>query len=479
LIFEEETQRLVFKVTTGTKSSEIKKLVLSTDKGIAGWVFRKGEPLLVNDTRRDKRFHKEFDKSTGFMSKSIIAVPLKHGERVVGVMELVNKIDGGFVKEDLEDVLSFALICSVVIENIELYKYLRTLVNKVKSLEDYQRILLESLTDGVLSINSKNRVVSCNKSIQVMLKKDRDSIIGKNIAVFFDTEDSVEKIVKECRTKGKLNDFFCYLKSDINNRFPVAIDLSLFRYDSTKKGIVIVVRNLKSALNQEEMKREAILRSDLVYNVSHEFKTPLTAIQAGIQIMKATNNQDGKSKYFNIIEDNVEILNERIQTFLDYLKAEKDEWEVKPERIQFCQFLEQVISRLKKSNKEHKFALSLPEFPIFIYADKAQVKKVLVVIYKNAIQYSKEGTEIKTRVDLNNRFINLYIEDKGRGVSENNIQHIFDKFQRFSDTLKETESGLGIGLWIAKYLMEKNKAKIKIISKKGKGTTVRLSFRKE
>ncbi len=66
LLLEEETERLVFKVTSGTKSSEIKKLTLNINEGIAGWVFRKGEPLLVNDTRRDKRFHKEFDKSTGY-----------------------------------------------------------------------------------------------------------------------------------------------------------------------------------------------------------------------------------------------------------------------------------------------------------------------------------------------------------------------------------------------------------------------------
>ncbi|MCK4584223.1 GAF domain-containing protein, partial [candidate division WOR-3 bacterium] len=478
MLFEDETQELVFKVTAGAKSSEIKKLSVNINEGIAGWVFRKGEPLLANDIIRDKRFSKKFDKSTGFTTKSIIAVPLKLGDRVVGVMELLNKKKGNFNQKDFNIVLSYASLTSVVIENIELYKHLRNLVNRVKNLENYQKVLLESLTDGIISINSKKKIVSCNTSIQVILNRDKDSIIGKSISVFFDSKESIKTIITGCRKRGKIKDLFCYLKIDKNKRIPVAIDASLLHDDSKNKGIVIVVKNLKSALNQEELKRETILRSDLVFNLSHEFNTPMTVIQAGIQIIKRNLNENENNKYIEIIDSNVEILRERIQTFLDYLKAEKDQWKVRLRRIRLDSILNQVIKGFNNRFPEYKFILSLPSSPIYIYADKEQIEKVLGMILKNAIQYSEAGSKIKARITLNNKFINLDVEDNGRGICSKNLEYIFDKFKRFSDPLKETSSGLGIGLWLAKYLLKMNNANIKIKSKENKGTIVRLSFKK-
>lgn len=477
LLLGDKKDELVFKVTTGTKGGEIRKLRVKIKEGVAGWVFQKGQSLIVNNTLRDKRFSRRFDRSTNFSTKSILAVPLKIGDNVVGVIELLNKKGEDFTREDLNDVLSFASLASTVIENVELYKYLRILVNKVKNLENYQKVLLESLTDGVLSINASNEIVSCNKSIQLMLNQDKNFLIGKDISTIFDSENSIKKIINSCTEKGAVKDLFCYLKKAQNERIAVAIDASLLHYDGSNKGSVIVVRNLNSALNIAEMVRETILKSDLVPNLSHEFKTPLTAIQAGIQIMKTNKNKNGNRKYIEIIDNNIGILKERIQSFLDYLKAEKDKWEVRPERIILPSLLEEKVKVLRKRFPQYGFSLSLPDLPVYISADRAQIEKVLSIIFKNAIQYSEEGSEIKTKVIQNKSSVNLYIEDKGRGISSKNIEYIFDKFKRFSEPLKETTSGLGIGLWLAKYLLNKNNAGITVKSKEGEGTVVNISFR--
>lgn len=458
LLLEDESQKLIFKVTTGARRGDIKKLTVDTKEGVAGWVFQKGKSLIVNNTH--------------------LAVPLKLGDKVVGVMELINKKEGNFTQEDLNIVLSFASIAAVVVENIELYKHLRILVNRVNNLENYQKVLLESLTDGVLSINPAGEVVSCNRSIQIMLNRDRESIVGQNISELFNDKNTIKDIIEGCRKKGKINGLFSYLKTSKKNRFPVAVDASSLIYDSKNKGIVIVVRNLRDALLLEEIKREIIVRSDLACNLSHEFMTPLTAIQAGIQIFKENFEENGQSKYIEIVDNSVEILKERIQTFLDYLKAEKDEWKVNLESIRLNLLLKQIIEEYKQKFPRYKFILSLPNSPVFIYADKKQTKKVLGVILKNAIQYSKEGSRIQIRAVSNEEFINLYIKDQGRGISEKNVKNLFDKFKRFCDPLKETSSGFGIELWLAKYLLKKNNADIIVQSKEGEGTVVKLSFKK-
>jgi len=72
----------------------------------------------------------------------------------------------------------------------------------------------------------------------------------------------------------------------------------------------------------------------------------------------------------------------------------------------------------------------------------------------------------------------VYVEDSGCGISQKNIKYVFDKFRRFAEPLKETRSGLGIGLWLAKYLLKKNNADISLDSKEGEGTVVKLSFQR-
>lgn len=477
LMFNEKTERLEFKVIEGGKSTEIKKLSVDPHEGIAGWVFQKGEPLVVNNTEGDKRFCVKFDKSTGYATKSILAVPLKVGDKVVGIFELLNKTSGRFSQEDIGVVLSYASIASVVIENIELYRNLRVLEKKVRNLEGYQKVLLESLTDGVISIDSNNHIVSCNSSFLKIVSLSRKEIIGKNVSALVGSEDTIKNITKGCRKNGKARDLFCYLRGNEKRGIPVAIDAAVLQTDGDSKGLVIVVKNMKSALNQEEIKREVILSSDLVTNLSHELNTPLTAIQAGIQLLKQDSN--GNGKYVDIVYNNVEILKSRIRIFLDYLKAEKDEWDVHFRRIQLNDYLKRIINEFRERFSEHRFRLSLPNSKIYIDADEQHLTKVLIEIVKNAIQYSKSGSRIRIKVIDDSNFVHLSIADQGNGILPENIEFLFQRFRRFSDSLKETSSGLGIGLWLAKYLLEKNNARITIKSKEGKGTIVRISFTKQ
>jgi|GEM_PF-5456075 len=477
LMLDDSGKELLFKVTTGAKSSEIKKLRVSISEGVAGLVFRNRKPSIVNYAKNERQFSRRFDKHTNFNTKSILAAPLKLGEDVIGVIELVNKKKGKFDLKDLDVLTSYTTLVSAVIENVELYKYLRTLVEKVRGLENYKEVLLESLSDGVMSTDSSGKIVSINKTIELLLNRSSNDIVGTNVSDYFEEKDDVASMAKDCLLGRRVKDKFCYLENKKDGRSPVAVDASAFQYDK-EKGIVFVIKGLKSALNQEEIKRETILRSNLVANFSHEINTPLTSIQAGIQILNKKFGENGQKKYIDIINDNVTVLKERVQVFVDYLKAEKDEWSWKPEEIRVDTVLEEIVSKLKLRFPSHKFELTLSGKAIKIYADERQIERALGLILNNAIQYSAEKTRVMVRTVNNTKSVELFIEDEGMGISEKDTKHLFSKFKRFRDPLKETIGGLGIGLWLAKYLLEKNKATIEIESKIGIGTTARMKFMK-
>lgn len=94
-------KRLVFEVVLGPFQNELSQRRLSIDKGIAGWVARNGEPLLIPDVSQDPRFESSFDRQTGFQTRSMVCVPLVALGEVRGVLQLINKIDGAFTENDL------------------------------------------------------------------------------------------------------------------------------------------------------------------------------------------------------------------------------------------------------------------------------------------------------------------------------------------------------------------------------------------
>jgi putative nucleotidyltransferase with HDIG domain len=125
LLIDEERRQLYFEVALGNQEETVKKLTLSMGEGIAGWVAKNGKPLIVNAPEKDTRFFKGVDGRTGFRTRNIICVPVKVKERVIGVLEAVNKKRGEqFDRDDLSLFVSLADQVAIALDNARLYQEL-------------------------------------------------------------------------------------------------------------------------------------------------------------------------------------------------------------------------------------------------------------------------------------------------------------------------------------------------------------------
>ena len=123
LLMDEAGKELYFYVAEGEVANSLGQRRLSIDSGIAGWVARNIKPLIINNVAKDRRFNREIDKVTGFITKSILAVPLVSGHEVIGVLEVVNKIDGNeFSQQDLEVLVALASTAAIAIKNARLHQ---------------------------------------------------------------------------------------------------------------------------------------------------------------------------------------------------------------------------------------------------------------------------------------------------------------------------------------------------------------------
>jgi len=138
LLMDEEKGQLYFAAATGIKKEEIKKVYLNKGEGIAGWVAGHGKPLHIADVSKDERFTKKVDQTLGFITRSILAVPLKIEDKLIGVAEVVNKKDGReFNPEDIELLELLSTAGALAIQKARLYQDLSDLfISAVRAIAD-------------------------------------------------------------------------------------------------------------------------------------------------------------------------------------------------------------------------------------------------------------------------------------------------------------------------------------------------------
>jgi signal transduction histidine kinase/GAF domain-containing protein len=192
LLLDEESNELVFEAAVGPLSEKIKGLSVPLGQGIAGWVAREGQPLLVPDVKEDPRFYSDIDGTSGFVTRSILAVPLKVKGKVTGVIEAVNKTEGDFGQTDVALLLSIAQSAAIAIENARLYEaiedYSRTLEKKValrtrNLAEEKSKLdaILHNIADGLLVVDTKDRLILANPMAVRVLGFKLEKAIGHRI----------------------------------------------------------------------------------------------------------------------------------------------------------------------------------------------------------------------------------------------------------------------------------------------------------
>ncbi|MDY7042036.1 MAG: GAF domain-containing sensor histidine kinase, partial [Chloroflexota bacterium] len=154
MLTDEKNRELVFKITHGPGTAGFRQQRVSMDEGIVGWVSTHGEPVIINDVSKDHRFSREADTRTGFLTQSVLCVPLQIKGKTIGVLEVLNKFSGnGFDQEDLQVALTMAAQAAIAIENARLYQSLREERDRIiKAQEEVRRELARNLHDGTVQL---------------------------------------------------------------------------------------------------------------------------------------------------------------------------------------------------------------------------------------------------------------------------------------------------------------------------------------
>jgi len=209
-------------------------------------------------------------------------------------------------------------------------------------------------------------------------------------------------------------------------------------------------------------------------DVSHELRTPITGIRGQLEValFTAQTTDQYREAMFNALQD-IDRLSQIVRALLLLSQAESGQVILQKSRIDLCEVGSDLVDQFQIPAEAAGVRLSadLPE-ECFIEGDRVQIERMITNLLSNALKFTPEGGEVRLRLSAAPEFVEIVVEDTGRGIATEHLPHIFDRFYRVpgSGTAPGPEQGLGLGLSFVAWIVKAHHGKIEVQSTPGKGT---------
>jgi signal transduction histidine kinase len=238
-------------------------------------------------------------------------------------------------------------------------------------------------------------------------------------------------------------------------------------------------RLLKEAEEAHLLREADRVKSQFISTVSHELRTPLTSIKGYSTSLLREDvewDQETRRGFLEIIDERADDLRKLIDNLLEMSRMEAGALRLEKQPVLLPRLVEKVVEGVALRGRRHEFVIDFPaQFPV-IEADARHIEQVLQNLVENAIKYSPEGGEISITGRADKEDILISIRDQGIGIDVRHLEHVFERFYRIDSELTRNTVGSGLGLSIAKGLIEANGGRIWVESEPGKGSAFHFTL---
>lgn len=340
---------------------------------------------------------------------------------------------------------------------------LKDKLNEVSLRKNQIETILLHMTDGIIAFNMEGDIILINPAAKKFLSISPEDNTFEDIFAKFKLDINMEKVI--------------YLESWTSTEQIIQVDdmyvkvlFAPFKNEEDRPdGVIAVIQDITEHVKLDNMQKE------LVADVSHELKTPITSIMGYADtLLEGGYDSDTQEKFLNVIASESRRMARLVTDLLtlsrydsNKKKTQKESFDL-GELVKRCQ--EKLAIEIKK--KEHKVDCFVTADVPLVYADKDDIERVILNILTNSIKYTQDSGEIKIYVGFVYNDAYIKILDNGIGIPEEDLSRIFERFYRVDKARTREMGGTGLGLSIAKEILDKNGGSIDIKSKVGEGTEV-------
>ena len=333
--------------------------------------------------------------------------------------------------------------------------------------------VFSGMREGVIVLDAEERIESLNRGMEDMTGRLQGDVIGKTLLEAFRNSklhDALERFrVKEETVNEEI---------DLGDYRQVMMDvtISAIRGDAGGEQKTLLVFHDVTRLKKLER-----IRTDFVANVTHEIRTPLTAIIGFVETLQqgAVDNRPKTLEFLRTIHENAQRLNRLVDDLLILTGIELGETHLHPERLTIDDALGQALTVVaeRMAEKKQKLLKEIGHDLPPIRADRDQLIQIFLNILDNAVKFTPEGGTITVTASPGaEQDLIIRIADTGVGISKGDIPRLGERFYRADKTRSRDLGGTGLGLSIVKHLMKMHRGRMSIESTPGRGTTVSLYF---
>ena len=346
--------------------------------------------------------------------------------------------------------------------------------------------ILRSMVEGVAVIDAQEKLVFCNRAFSEILNVDLGSSQGRPLIELVRNSELIALIRRALNgDEGLQADItmgIVQLRSFSVTAAPVnALEVGSvategapgFRASGAPSGAVVVLHDVT------ELRRLERVRQDFVANVSHEFKTPLTAIQGFAETLLggAIDDTRNNRRFLEVIREHAARLARLTDDLLKLARIEAGKLEVQFFPVNVIELIEGCTDTtlLKATRKQIAIEIDLPQVLPSVRGDASLLRDVLQNLLDNAIQYTPEGGRIRVNANANPREVIFTVADTGIGIPLAEQERIFERFYRVDPARSREAGGTGLGLSIAKHIVEAHGGRLSVESEIGHGSKFSFS----
>jgi two-component system phosphate regulon sensor histidine kinase PhoR len=430
---------------------------------------------------------------------SFLNIPLTVENRIVGMLSLFDERAGTFDSNLLKLTTMIADYAAVALENVRLRERETALWRQAEIGRQRLELIISSMAEGLLITNERGGITLLNLSAQHLLEQARvdlkqetplrDLAVSSNVSWL---PRLVEIIDKALKGETVMNQEL--IAGEAGETVPLTLSISAAPlHDSNlvrsrPTGVVAVLNDVTANKQIEKLKDE------FVSVVSHELRSPLTAIKGYTQhlvrrierrLRKAQKEQlqqdrvittaDLPESYdlrsLSIVQSQADHLERLVNDLLDLSRVQWGKLHLHYSSFYLVDVLSESVRSVQASAEQHTIYLDIAVKDTSIVADKLRLSQVIGNILDNAIKYSPQGGLVTVRLERSHDGYLVSITDQGIGISPEYLDHIFERFYRVSNTASRQYSGIGLGLYVTKAIVEGHGGRIWVTNNEGLGCT--------
>lgn len=439
LLLDERTNELVMRAAKNFDDQFARTFRLPSTDSLAGQVIQTGEPILLDNTIPQKI-------KSQYLVRSLVYVPITVSEQTIGVLGIDNRQAGRpFTGPDQRVLQALADYAAVAIENARLY-----------ARSEAQRIELETFLheteDGVVVVGPDNRLILINPAASDAFGVNQPNATGQ----LFDS------VIFNAQARGLFN----------GQSRGGEIQLEDGRVFNAHVTPIASVGRALVMQDITHLKKLDRIKSEFVTAVSHDLRSPLTAILGYVDLIQRggpVNEQ--QAEFIARVRQSVHAINSLITDLLDLGRIEAG-FDTQKEPTSLAAIARYAVDAFKPQAdaKQQLLVVSLPEGLPRVFANTLRLRQMVANLLDNAIKYTPPGGDVHITVSADGDQLILMVSDGGIGIAPADQPYIFDKFYRASN-VRVGYAGTGLGLSIVKSIVEAHSGRIWLDSKLNQGTT--------